>query len=104
MPDQLKGSGLGRGLSSLIPRKKTTPRMPDLVAPAPWDAAQSGEETVTEAGRQQMMELSPREIIANPYQPRRDWVEDSHFLDLIESVKKHGILQPLVVTRDSQGK
>ena len=104
MPDQLKGSGLGRGLSSLIPRKKTTPRVPDLVAPAPWDAAQSGEETVTEAGRQQMMELSPREIIANPYQPRRDWVEDSHFLDLIESVKKHGILQPLVVTRNSQGK
>lgn len=104
MPDQLKGSGLGRGLSSLIPRKKTAPRVSDLVSSASWDAAQSGEEMAAETGQQQILELSPREIIANPYQPRRDWVEDGHFLDLIESIKKHGILQPLVVTRNSQGK
>ncbi len=102
MNETLKGSGLGRGLSSLIPRKKAVPSA--SASSAPWDAVQNREELTAETGRQQIMELSPREIIANPYQPRRDWVEDSHFLDLIESIKKHGILQPLVVTRNSQGK
>ncbi|MEW6610983.1 MAG: ParB/RepB/Spo0J family partition protein [Patescibacteria group bacterium] len=95
MSDTLKGSGLGRGLSSLIPKRKTTP-LP--LAAEEFD----GEDYAGEG--EEVLHLSPREIAANPYQPRRDWADDSHFLDLVESVKKHGILQPLVVTRNKEGR
>jgi len=97
MADQLKGSGLGRGLSSLIPNKKTSPTAP---ARAGWEKS----DEMTAARGQEIAELSPRDIVPNRHQPRSDWREDQHFEDLAQSIRKHGILQPLVVTRTSAGK
>lgn len=62
--------GLGRGLAALLP-------------------------TSTETVQQVDVDL----ISPNPQQPRRQF-EPQALEDLTESVRQHGILQPLVVTRD----
>ena len=45
------------------------------------------------------MEIEIGKIIANPYQPRTHFDEDK-LNELMQSIKNHGILQPLVVTRN----
>lgn len=97
MSDQFTGSGLGRGLSSLIPNKKTS--APVIVR---TERAEGG--MVRESDGQEIIYVSPRDISPNRHQPRSDWREDQHFEDLVQSISKHGILQPLVVTRNSSGK
>lgn len=76
---------LGRGLGALIPT-----RPPDAAAPA----APPG------AG----LALVPIEQISpNPYQPRKTFNEAS-IEELARSVREHGIVQPLVVTRIGDNK
>ncbi len=66
---------LGRGLGALIPGK------PDQVPRAPG-----------------MMNVAIDQISPNPYQPRKTFNEAS-IEELTRSVREHGIVQPLVVTR-----
>jgi ParB family transcriptional regulator, chromosome partitioning protein len=66
---------LGRGLGALIPQRESAP------PPAPG-----------------MLELALDQIAPNPYQPRKTFNEAS-IDELARSVKQHGIVQPLVVTR-----
>ena len=75
-------SALGRGLGSLIPQK------------------QSLTEQVIPSAASTVLEVSVDEIKENPRQPRSHF-SASDLEDLIGSIKEHGILQPLVVTRDS---
>ncbi|MCX7779109.1 MAG: ParB/RepB/Spo0J family partition protein [Patescibacteria group bacterium] len=70
---------LGRGLDSLIPRKKIT-------LPA------KKEEVISE------IPLSA--IRSNPYQPR-DVFDEQAMEELVNSIREHGILQPLVVNKIS---
>lgn len=70
---------LGRGLSALIPTR---------------DPAQTPLPSSTG-----MLEVALDEISPNPYQPRKTFNEVS-IDELARSVKEHGIVQPLVVTRD----
>src|SRR4051794_36289607 len=66
---------LGRGLGALIPqREAASPAAPGL------------------------MELALDQIAPNPYQPRKTFNEAS-IEELARSVRQHGIVQPLVVTR-----
>ncbi len=67
---------LGRGLGALIPARSEQP-------------------AATGAG---MLELTLDQILANPYQPRKTFNEAS-IEELARSVRQHGIVQPLVVTR-----
>lgn len=73
-------SGLGRGLDALIP---------------------GGEQASAQAG---VAQLPVESIGPNPRQPRRDF----HLEELEEltgSIREHGVIQPLIVTRgDSDGK
>ncbi len=71
---------LGRGLGALIPQRPAE-------APAPTAAPSSG-----------LMELAIDQIAPNPYQPRKTFNEAS-IEELARSVRQHGIVQPLVVTR-----
>jgi ParB family transcriptional regulator, chromosome partitioning protein len=66
---------LGRGLSALIPQKGDTGGVAGALAEIPLDR-----------------------ISANPYQPRKVFNEQA-LDDLARSVREHGIVQPLVVTR-----
>ncbi|MBI5037707.1 MAG: ParB/RepB/Spo0J family partition protein [Candidatus Kerfeldbacteria bacterium] len=72
---------LGRGLSSLIP-------------PMP---GQSGS-----AGGEQVLQIPIDQIKPNPQQPRHQFDHDA-LDDLIQSIKTHGIIQPLVVIRVGSG-
>lgn len=46
--------------------------------------------------------LDPRELKPNPYQPRRYFDENS-LEELSNSIKTHGLIQPVVVQKDSDG-
>ena len=46
--------------------------------------------------------LDPRELKPNPYQPRRHFDEAS-LEELSNSIKVHGLIQPVVVQKDSDG-
>lgn len=72
---------LGKGLGALI--KKST-------APAVTDAADAPE------GSKRVREVSLSEIVPSPLQPRIQFVE-SPLDDLMESIRQHGIIQPLIV-------
>jgi len=71
---------LGRGLGALIPAKESTA------------ARGSG-----------LMEVALDQIAPNPYQPRKTFNEAS-IEELARSVRTHGIVQPLVVTRAGDNK
>ncbi|MFC1787954.1 ParB/RepB/Spo0J family partition protein [Patescibacteria group bacterium] len=81
-----KPSALGRGLGSLIPSKKSIT-----------------EQVIPEAkNKQEILEIPLGQIKENPHQPRHHFAA-SDLEDLISSIKEHGILQPLVVTRQADG-
>jgi len=82
--------GLGRGLSSLIPKL-----IPDNPVPKSSATAESSEE-----GR--IIQVPINQITKNPFQPRENF-DYNDLEDLVESIKKHGILQPLVVTKTAEG-
>lgn len=73
---------LGRGLGSLIPQRQTIT-----------------EQVIPEA-RHEVREISVDEIHENPRQPRANF-SPSELEDLISSIKEHGIIQPLIVTRSN---
>ncbi len=82
-------NGLGRGLSSLIPQKVNK------------EATDSSGEAVinitSDADKDKILKISPAKININPMQPRTSFA--GHQMDeLVESIKRYGIIQPLVVT------
>ncbi|MCX6741207.1 MAG: ParB/RepB/Spo0J family partition protein [Candidatus Parcubacteria bacterium] len=78
---------LGRGLDSLIPKKITTP--PPAPLPEKPDETFSGE---------RIWPIPLAKILVNPHQPRQDFGHAA-LEELINSIKEHGILQPLIVTK-----
>ncbi|HNW09143.1 MAG TPA: ParB/RepB/Spo0J family partition protein [bacterium] len=82
-----KTSGLGRGLSSLIPNKKIKDEFEaELVR------------EVFSGKREEILELPVEQLSPNPHQPRIDF-DEAALNDLAESIKEHGIIQPLIVTK-----
>lgn len=73
---------LGRGLGALIPSRP-------VEQPPPPPSAQSGPGLAMVA----IDQISP-----NPYQPRKTF-NDASIEELARSVREHGIIQPIVVTR-----
>jgi len=87
-----KLSGLGRGLGSLIPNRKI---------PIVLDDDSPIAEVIGK--REMMAEIAVDKIEPNPYQPRMDF-DQENLDDLAESIREHGIIQPLIVVRDGQDK
>ena len=88
--------GLGRGLASLIPPKKTP------AAPVDLSDTHATSEVVTlknESIAGEMRDISLAEIVPNPHQPRVYFSEDK-LEELAQSIREHGILQPLIVTQN----
>jgi ParB family chromosome partitioning protein len=75
---------LGRGLGALIPQKPVEP-------------------TAGNAGAPGLAEVPIEQISPNPYQPRKTF-NDASIEELARSVREHGIIQPLVVTRRAGNK
>lgn len=72
-----KSRGLGRGLGALIPQ-------------------------LEEEGIQSQVEIPIDEITPNPFQPRQNFDEES-LNELAESIRNHGVLQPLLVRKIDSG-
>jgi ParB family chromosome partitioning protein len=68
---------LGRGLDSLIPQNFS---LNDIIAPG-----------------EQIKQMPIEQLIINPFQPRKIFDEVA-IKELADSIKQHGIIQPLVVT------
>lgn len=79
-----KKKALGRGLSALLSDTPETTQLEETGAPA------SG-----------MNEISISEIEVNPFQPRQHFDQES-LNELAESIKVHGIIQPITVRRLSR--
>jgi len=90
----MPNNSLGRGLSSLIPQKVKK------VAVTSAGEAVVNVTSLDDHGR--VLKLKPEQIGLNPLQPRKHFNE--HQLnELIESIKQHGIIQPLIVTEKDGG-
>lgn len=84
-----KTSGLGRGLGSLIPqRAAATPSAPSI----PSAPSASGQPLLVPVAR----------LVVNPEQPRLSF-RHHELEELTESIRQHGIIQPLVVTPRPDG-
>ena len=86
-----KLSGLGRGLGALIPQRAPASSSSDSAAQA------VGLEQRLERTDTGPMQVPISAIVANPQQPR---VQFKHhdLEDLMNSIKEHGVIQPLVVS------
>jgi ParB family chromosome partitioning protein len=80
--------GLGRGFDSLIPTN---------FLDESFDTTIKQEQQVSE-----QKTLSVSDITADPEQPRRHF-EDAALQELAESIKEHGVLQPIIVTPKGEG-
>lgn len=83
MSKQLK-HGLGRGFDSLIP----TQLLDDE-----FDPTQEQDERLSE-----LRTIKLADIVPNPHQPRRAF-EQAALDDMAESIKEHGVMMPIVVTK-----
>jgi ParB family chromosome partitioning protein len=79
--DMAKKTGLGRGLEALIPIGE---------ASAPQGGDSEG-----------VLQIPVESITRNPHQPRTHF-DEAELDDLAASIREHGILQPLLVTRGAQ--
>ncbi len=84
----VKRKGLGKGLDSLIPENKS--------AKASGSESKKTEETAEIKSGEQMMRINMVE--PNRDQPRRNFEEDA-LLELADSIKQYGVLQPLIVRK-----
>jgi ParB family chromosome partitioning protein len=85
---------LGRGLEALLGRTWEDPEAPaaaEVISDSPLD------ERMTRDGEGQLW-LNCDAIERNPYQPRQSF-DETEIADLADSIRTHGILQPLVVRR-----
>lgn len=87
----MKKTSLGTGLSSLIPEKTKRPEKTE--APIA-QIAQRGNEVVR---------LPVDQIVPNPNQPRY-FFDGGNLRDLSESIREHGVVQPIIVTRLPDGR
>jgi ParB family chromosome partitioning protein len=72
-------SGLGKGLGALIGTPAVAPRVPDAV--------ESGEK---------VHQINLASIVPSALQPRKDFGREA-LQELIDSIRQHGIIQPLIV-------
>ncbi len=86
----MKKTSLGTGLSSLIPNKLNQ----EDNTPFKKSNFSSGDEVVR---------IPVENVIPNPHQPRY-YFDGKNLKDLSNSIKEHGVIQPILVTKLSDGK
>ena len=108
-----KRTGLGRGIGALIPTNEQVDDRPsdvffpravavDEAPPAEAVPADSQENLVAVPGAH-LANIDPHEIVPNPRQPRTHF-DQQHFAELVHSVREFGVLQPVVVRTNEDGK
>lgn len=104
-----KRTGLGRGIGALIPTADQAERPVDVFfpgAPKPKTDAEpapvAAEADLPEIPGIRLIQVDPNSIVPNPRQPRTHFDED-HLAELVHSVREFGVLQPVVVRKNSDG-
>jgi ParB family transcriptional regulator, chromosome partitioning protein len=87
--------GLGRGLGSLIPKKN------DPEPAHPVEIENFDNEDVKNI-KEEVIEISVGKIKSNPWQPRTNFDKEK-LQELVDSIREHGIIQPLIVTKVNTG-
>jgi ParB family chromosome partitioning protein len=102
-----KRTGLGRGIGALIPTAESSEARPvDVFFPGAPSAApeEGGESTELLAiPGTRLIEIDPHDIVPNPRQPRTHFDADD-LAELVHSVREFGVLQPVVVRTNEDGK
>ncbi len=108
-------NALGRGLTGLMQKtfsaleesdetkpRRTLEKYSDIFSEVPVEAPETQLKEVPNAapepGEGSLLYLSIDRILPNPEQPRQHF-EDSELLELAASIKKSGVLQPIIVRR-----
>ena len=79
--------GLGKGLDSIIPAKVTSTKK-EVIEEKHVDG--------------QIVQVKITEVFPNKNQPRKTFDEDA-LLELADSIKQHGMINPLIVTKRDEG-
>jgi len=99
--------GLGRGLASLIPQKKSNATAEEeKIKNTQENISQKGtgpflggtEESTPKKSNGNIEEIDVVRVVPNPYQPRKNFNPEK-LQELSDSIKQHGILQPIVVSQ-----
>lgn len=97
-----KNFGLGRGLASLIPQKNLPAPPPRRTGDEAGKSARNTSrilaKTQSEALQDDFLEVPIEKVTSNPQQPRHNF-DEKELQELADSIKKHGIIQPLVVAK-----
>src|SRR5690349_12003020 len=83
-------SGLGKGLGALI---SSGARSASSTQTAPRPEIETGE---------QVRKVRLTSVVPSPLQPRKDFAEEA-LRELVDSIRQHGIIQPLIVRRLNGG-
>src|SRR5471030_902967 len=75
-------SALGKGFDALMPKDLDT--------------------SILEEDKHRVQKILIQDIKPNPEQPRREFNEAA-LAELVESIKRHGVVQPIIVVRDQGG-
>ncbi|MHC9045454.1 ParB/RepB/Spo0J family partition protein [Microbacterium saperdae] len=103
-----KRTGLGRGIGALIPTADQSERPVDVffpgasLRPSPESTAPAVDADLAAVPGIHLVQVDPQKIVPNPRQPRTHFnVED--LAELVHSVREFGVLQPVVVRKNSDG-
>ncbi|MFC5434849.1 ParB/RepB/Spo0J family partition protein [Microbacterium suwonense] len=105
-----KRTGLGRGIGALIPTADHTERPVDVFFPGATKVKTDAEEVtattdipeLAEVPGIRLVQIDPNTIVPNPRQPRTHFDEE-HLAELVHSVREFGVLQPVVVRKNTAG-
>ena len=89
MENDNKRRALGRGLEELFNNE-------------PLDYGKVEEKILNEATKDSIQNIKLDELRANPYQPRKTFDEDA-LQELSDSIKEHGVFQPIIVKKGIKG-
>lgn len=116
-----KRTGLGRGIGALIPTSEPSESRPvDVFFPGAAGTASLADSAERGAAREasdgssdaddlvavpgaRLIEVDPYQIVPNPRQPRTNFDADD-LAELVHSVREFGVLQPVVVRTNADGK
>lgn len=87
--EQVKRRALGMGLEELFNNEQL-------------DLNKFEEKIVSSTSKEEIVELPLSELRPNPYQPRKVFDEEK-LNELAESIKEHGIFQPIIVKKSIKG-
>ncbi len=84
-----KRKALGRGLEELFNNE-------------PLDYEKMEEKIINSSTNEEIMEVPLSELRSNPYQPRKNF-DETALKELAESIKEHGVFQPIIVKPSIKG-